>query len=626
MSSKLLSLLPADEDAIPGGGAVIYLRVSTREQAERGGVAEGFSIPAQREACLRKAQDLGVVVEREFIDAGESARSTRRPQLQAMLAYLAEHSVSHVIVHKIDRLARNRADDVEITMAIRRAKARLVSVTENIDETPTGKLLHGIMSDIAEFYSSNLAAEVMKGLLQKARTGGTIGKADLGYLNVRTIAEGVERRTVEVDPVRGPLMVWAFEAYASGEWTISKLRDELVDRGMTTVPSPKRPSKPISVSQLHRFLRSSYYVGKVTYSGVEYDGEHPKLISDEVWQRVQDILSSRNVKGEKYRTHHHYLKSSLVCKQCKSRLIVSINTNRHGTAYPYFVCVGRHQKRTNCVQRAVRIEAVERRVEDVYDHHSLTADEAVAIQAYLTDEFSRIHKGREQERSRVVRDQARLRDERLKLLQAHYAGAVPLDLMKHEQERLTSLLEVTERKLARLSSRLAEVSCVLDRALSYLTDLRRTYAAATTTHRRQINQALFERIEIGDDDSTSTVLTPTFEALLDPRLRVAAQMYQQQIAQHVDEARQTKGRNLNRSAAISLDQVRSFLTVSRRAGGVKETQLAEGVGFEPTMRLPPHSGFQDRRHRPLGEPSGIHCGGRSPLVRRRIFRGRNVRE
>jgi DNA invertase Pin-like site-specific DNA recombinase len=86
-------------------------------------------------------------------------------------------------------------DDVEITLAIKRAGATLVSATENI---------HGITSSIAEFYSRNLATEVHKGMSQKAKTGGTPGKAPVGYLNiVRRTIEGREERTVEVDPERG---------------------------------------------------------------------------------------------------------------------------------------------------------------------------------------------------------------------------------------------------------------------------------------------------------------------------------------------------------------------------------------------------------------------------------------
>jgi site-specific DNA recombinase len=133
--------------------AVIYLRVSTKEQAERGGESEGFSIPAQREACTRKALDLGLTVAAEFIDAGESARPADRPELQRMLTYLAENPTSAVIVHKVDRLARNRADDVQISLAIQSSGAKLVSVTEKIDDTPQGKLMHTSFSGLAAFHS-----------------------------------------------------------------------------------------------------------------------------------------------------------------------------------------------------------------------------------------------------------------------------------------------------------------------------------------------------------------------------------------------------------------------------------------------------------------------------------------
>ena len=128
---------------------------------------------------------MGALVVKEFADRGESARSANRPELQKMLAYLKEDGgIDYVIVHKLDRLARNRADDVEINRAFEDAGVRLVSTSENIDQTPGGMLLHGIMSSIAEFYSRNLANEVIKGMGEKARNGGTLGKAPLGYVNV----------------------------------------------------------------------------------------------------------------------------------------------------------------------------------------------------------------------------------------------------------------------------------------------------------------------------------------------------------------------------------------------------------------------------------------------------------
>ncbi|MCL2445020.1 recombinase family protein [Candidatus Saccharibacteria bacterium] len=101
--------------------AVSYLRVSTRDQAERDGEIDGYSIPAQREANKDKALSLGAVVVKEFSDKGASAKYANRPGLQDMLEYIKDpdNEISYVIVHKIDRLARNREDDATISRIFR---------------------------------------------------------------------------------------------------------------------------------------------------------------------------------------------------------------------------------------------------------------------------------------------------------------------------------------------------------------------------------------------------------------------------------------------------------------------------------------------------------------------------
>ena len=222
--------------------AVIYVRVSTKEQLQGEGDPDGYSIPAQREAGLKKAGSIGAAVVEVFVERGESARSADRPELQRMLRYLAAEPIQYVIGHKIDRLARNRMDEVTINAAIQAAGAQLVSVSENIDETPSGLLMHGIMSSIAEFYSRNLAAEVVKGTQQTVSAGGTPHVAPIGYLNVRHLVEGRESRTVAHDPKRAPLIRWAFEAYASGQWSLHELAAELKQRGWTTRGGPRTPA------------------------------------------------------------------------------------------------------------------------------------------------------------------------------------------------------------------------------------------------------------------------------------------------------------------------------------------------------------------------------------------------
>ncbi len=193
----------------------------------------------------------------EFVDAGESARSANRPELKRMLKYVGEHRISTVIVHKVDRLARNRVDDVEINLELTKVGAQRVSCSENIDETPSGMLLHGVMSSIAEFYSRNLATESRKGMLQKAKGGGTVNAAPFGYINARTRSpEGREVRMVELDPDRAPWVPWIFEHYATGEWTVAMIRDELLKHHVTTLPRRDAPRIEPEHFRLHICART----------------------------------------------------------------------------------------------------------------------------------------------------------------------------------------------------------------------------------------------------------------------------------------------------------------------------------------------------------------------------------
>ena len=371
--------------------AVSYLRVSTRGQAERGGGAdEGFSIPAQREANKKKALSMGAMVGKEFVDRGASAKSADRPELQKMLEYVRENAdrVDYVIVHKVDRLARNRGDDIDIMRTLRECGVQLVSASESIDDTPAGMLLHGIMSSIAEFYSQNLANEVKKGMAEKVKNGGTPSLAPLGYLNIQRVDDkGRREKTVILDEQRAPLIKLAFEEYATGKWTVEGLADHLAACGLTTRATPRVPSVPISKKPLNKVLINPYYKGIVTYNGVEYEGMHTALVDADTWQQVQDILLS-HINGERTREHPHFLKGIVFCKSCGSRMIVNYTKSHTGVRYPYFVCSGRHSKRQDCKQRAVLIEEVERQVEKIYDKYSFPPYVRSYLETWLSENMN----------------------------------------------------------------------------------------------------------------------------------------------------------------------------------------------------------------------------------------------
>ena len=559
-----------------------------------GGHAEGFSIPSQRLAVERQAETIGAIIVEEFTDAGESARSADRPELQRMLAYVANNPVDYVVVHKIDRLARNRLDDLAISLALEEAGVQLVSCTEHIDKSPAGRLTHGLMALIAEWYSSNLSQEVKTKTMEKVRRGGTVNKVPIGYLNVRQVNEGREVRTVEVDETRAPMVSWAFDAFASGEWTLSAITDHLQANGLTTVPSAQMREKPIPRATLHRMLRNPYYTGVVVRNGVNYPGNHQPLVSQEVFDQVQSVLEARNVAGDKTRVHNHYLKGSVFCAECGSRLCITKTKNRHGTEYMYFFCLANYRRTSTCNQRAVSVDLVEAYIEDKWTHVQLEPKYAEILCELIEAELEAGRDKNKKVAAKATKRLAALKEEEEKLLRAHYAEAVSLDLLKKEQGRIASESQALKQQLAAATANFESIRDRLESCLRFLTNCHDAYLAAPAQIRRLMNQAVFEKFLVDVDGSTEAIPTDMFGILLRRDFVIPSGGLAkldtgdgQCVHRNGDWA---TGRPSNLSKVIDSLNVRrpdsdgpSNEAQDTLRGGFEYANLAEGVGFEPTV-------------------------------------------
>ncbi len=474
--------------------AVIYLRVSTKEQAAKDETGEGYSIPAQREACLRYIAERGWNVADEFVDAGESARTADRPMLKAMLRSVAEGEVGAVVVHKIDRLARSLEDHVAIRAALRRSGAQLVSVMENIEETASGRLVEGIHALMAEFYSANLSSEIRKGMDQKAKMGGWPTRAPIGYLNVRDKIAGKDIARVVLDPERALLVREAFRLYATGEYSLPELQAAMDAKGLTS-PYASKGGAPVSVSKLAEMLANPFYVGVVAWNGVRYSGRHKALIRETLFSRVQDVLRAHDIAGVRQRRHDHYLKGLLYCGECARRLSLTLAKGK----YLYFYCLGqRGQARTGCREPYVLAGDGEALVEDLYRRVQLPPSWADKLTEELEAEI--VDRQAEASEGRVVltKKLARLADERQKLLRAFYANAIPLKLLKAEQDRISreelaarSELDVTEEALEGWQN-------VLSMAIRLAGNCHAAYLKARPHVRRRFNEAVLEAVYVKD--------------------------------------------------------------------------------------------------------------------------------
>ena len=311
-------------------------------------------------------------------------------------------------------------------------------------------------------------------------------------------------------------MTWAFQAYASGNYSLSELHKELTGRGLTTLPTPKRPANPIALSSVHRMLRNPYYKGDVVYKSVRYDGAHPRLVEPEVWLTVQGILSAHNLSGDRTQRHDHYLKGTVFCGSCDSRFMINHARSGSGTIYPYFVCSGRHQRATDCTQKAIHATDIETLVSDYYRNIRIPAATIEVLRESLNFELDRLTASAGTEAAELTTRRNRNRAEQDRLLDAHLADAISLEQFKANQNKLRAECDDIDSRLAEHHNDYAEARLHINDCLELAADVSRIYAGCDDQTRRLCNQAFFVKIYIDENRAVRPVLAEPFNIILDP--------------------------------------------------------------------------------------------------------------
>ena len=219
----------------PVAAAVLYARVSSREQEQ-----EGYSIPAQLKLLRDYASRNGFRIEREFLDI-ETAKTTGRKSFSEMVEFLKRsRNCRTVLVEKTDRLYRNFRDAV--TLEDLETEIHFIKENQILSKNSRSqdKLAHGLHLLIARNYVENLREEVIKGMREKAEQGIYPGRAPFGYRNNR------EKRSIEIHPENSPVVKFIFEHYATGQYSLITLRNAVREElGKTIARSYRKRSSPI---------------------------------------------------------------------------------------------------------------------------------------------------------------------------------------------------------------------------------------------------------------------------------------------------------------------------------------------------------------------------------------------
>jgi DNA invertase Pin-like site-specific DNA recombinase len=312
-----------------------YTRVSTAKQGE-----QGVSLQEQHDAIARYAQRQGFEV-LEWLEERETAAKRGRPVFNRMLKLLRQGKADGVIIHKIDRSARNLKDWADLGELIDQG-IEVHFVNESLDlHSRGGRLSADIQAVVAADYIRNLREETRKGFYGRIKQGLYPLPAPLGYL------DRGNGKPKEPDPTTAPLVRKAFELYGTGRYSLDSLVEEMYHLGLRNRRGGRVTRNGFSV-----LLNNPFYIGliRVRRTGETFSGSHQPLIPKSLFDRVQHILTGK-AKSQGWR-HDFLFRRLLPCKVCGYSLIGETQKG-----HIYYRCHTR-----TCPQTCIREEAVEEEI------------------------------------------------------------------------------------------------------------------------------------------------------------------------------------------------------------------------------------------------------------------------
>ena len=320
---------------------VIYARYSSDNQREE-------SIEGQLRECMAFADKNDIHIIGTYIDRAYSAKTDNRPEFQRMIKDSSKCLFDTVIVWKLDRFARNRYDAAYYKNALKKNKVRVVSAMENISDTPEGILMEAMLEGYAEYYSAELAQKVTRGMTEnalKCRHNG--GALPIGY----TVDDEMH---YQIDPTVAPVIVEAFERYASGS-TMKEVTAFLNTSGITTVRGNQ-----VTINMTTRMLHNRKYIGEYSFKDIVVPNGIPAIVSQDLFDRVQARMERTKRAPSQHKAEDDYiLTTKLRCGKCRCFMVgESGRSHSSRESYKYYKCVSAKHRR-GCDKKAVRKEWIE---------------------------------------------------------------------------------------------------------------------------------------------------------------------------------------------------------------------------------------------------------------------------
>jgi site-specific DNA recombinase len=314
--------------------AVIYVRVSTGRQVQ------GTSLETQERDCRVYCERKGWQITRIFREEGESAKTADRTQLQEMLRFcrVAEQCPDYVLIHALDRFARNGIDHDSLREELLELNIKLRCVLTPLGESPYDKYIERVLSGLPQLDNELRGERSLAGMKARVQSGRWTFRAPIGYLNGRD-TQG--NKTLLADSKRAVLVREAFELYATGLYTKEQVRERINAKGLRTLKG-----KPLASEMFNRMLRNPRYAGLLSvrkWGLSSVQGSFEPLVDFDTFDRVQDVLAGRRktITPRQRNRSEFPLRHFVRCGYCHKPLTASRSTGKMGVKYLYYRCQNR---------------------------------------------------------------------------------------------------------------------------------------------------------------------------------------------------------------------------------------------------------------------------------------------
>lgn len=318
---------------------VIYARFSSSSQTEQ-------SIEGQLDKCKEYAIRNGYTIVGEYADRAISGKTDNRPDFQRMMADSKKKLFQGVLVYSLDRFGRNLTQSTANEYKLNKNGVVLLSATEEFADNPAGRMHRNMLMTFAQYYSDELSQKVKRGMdINGQKCLCTGGGTALGF-------KVDNEKRFQIDEDTAPIVREIFTMYANGK-TVTEIISMMNERHIVT-----SRGNTFNKNSLRKMLRNKRYIGTYTYCGTETPGGIPRIVDDETFNQVQEMLDKNKKAPARARAKAEYLLTTkLFCGHCKEMMTGLSGTSHTAAKHNYYICNNRKKKL--CNKKNVRKEFIE---------------------------------------------------------------------------------------------------------------------------------------------------------------------------------------------------------------------------------------------------------------------------